>query len=92
MKNDRQEDLARSKTELEQLKGENGRLETEIKKAKLVANNYHEKLKQTDSQSATVSKKLEATKKKLQDAEKKEVTVRNSLLGILIKFFIFRTF
>ena len=82
MKNERQEDLTRSRAELDQLKSENSRLETEVKKQRLVANNYQEKLKETGTQSGSVNKKLESSKKKLNEAEKKEIQVRNSLLGM----------
>ena len=86
MKNERQEDLTRSRAELDQLKSENSRLETEVKKQRLVANNYQEKLKETGSLSGNVNKKLESSKKKLDEAEKKEIQVRNSLLGKFVDF------
>merc|ERR1711892_835201 len=82
MKHDRQEDVTRSKVELDQMKGENGRLETEIKKAKLVAANYAAKLKETDQTSGQVTQRVESSKKKLAEAEKKEVNVRNALLEL----------
>ena len=86
MKNERQEDLTRSRAELDQLKSENSRLETEVKKQRLVANNYQEKLKETGSLSGSINKKLESSKKKLDEAEKKEIQVRNSLLGKFVDF------
>ena len=43
MKLERIEDLKATQSDLDSIKAENSRLESEIKKQKLVANNYHEK-------------------------------------------------
>ena len=82
MKSERFEDLKRFKHELEILKNESHKLEGEIKKQKLVANNYQEKLKSCTSGAVEIEKKRNRATKKLKTAEDKELEVRNSLLQL----------
>ena len=75
-------ELGRFKEELESLKSEHQKMEAEIKKQKLVFSNYQEKLQKCSSQTKEVNKKSEKSRKQRENAEKKEIDVRNALLEL----------
>ena len=75
-------ELGRFKEELESLKSEYQKMEAEIKKQKLVSANYQEKLQKCSSQTKEVTKKFEKSRKQRENAEKKEIDVRNALLEL----------
>lgn len=72
-------DLQRFLGEVEMLKVEKTRLETEIKKEKLIAANYDESVKKLNDTMSDTTKKLEKLKKQSAKEQEKTLKIQNKL-------------